>query len=49
VLPVKLKPGKFYATWLNSNKFKNFTDADGQPAVPYLLTFQTAGSPEEAK
>ena len=49
VLPVKLKPGKFYATWLNSNKFKNFKDADGQPAVPYLLTFQTAGAAEDNK
>ncbi len=49
VLPVKLKPGKFYATWLNSNKFKNFKDADGQSAVPYLLTFQTAGAAEEGK
>jgi hypothetical protein len=49
VLPVKLKPGKFYATWLNSNKFKNFKGADGQPAVPYLLTFQTAGASEEGK
>ena len=49
VLPVKLKPGKFYATWLNSSKFKNFKDADGQPAVPYLLTFQTAGPAEDRK
>lgn len=49
VMPVKLKPGKFYATWLNSNKFKNFKDADGQPAVPYLLTFKTAGTVEAEK
>jgi hypothetical protein len=49
VLPVKLKPGKFYATWLNSNKFKNFAAADGQPAVPYLLTFQTAGTAEKGE
>jgi hypothetical protein len=42
VLPVKLKPGKFYASWLNSNKFRNFKDTNGTPAVPYLLTFQTA-------
>jgi len=43
VLPVKLQPGKFYASWLNSNKFKNFTDTKGTPSVPYLLTFRTAG------
>ena len=44
VLPVKLEPGKFYATWLNSDKFKNFTDTAGRPAVPYLLTFRTAAT-----
>jgi len=41
VLPVKLHPAKFYAIWLNSDKFKNFRDASGQSAVPYLLTFRT--------
>lgn len=41
VLPVKLEPGKTYAIWLNSGKFKNFKDADGRPAVPYLLVFKT--------
>lgn len=44
VLPVKLQPGKFYALWLNSDKFKNFTDTGGGAAVPYLLTFTTAGA-----
>lgn len=43
VLPVKLQPGKLYALWLNSDKFKNFTDVSGRAAVPYLLTFTTAG------
>jgi len=43
VLPVKLEPDKFYATWLNSDKFKNFKDRSGRPAVPYLLTFTTSG------
>ncbi len=42
VLPVKLQPNKFYAIWLNSEKFKNFKDTNGRPAVPYLLTFVTA-------
>jgi RNA polymerase sigma-70 factor (ECF subfamily) len=41
VLPVKLEPGKTYAIWLNSEKFGNFKDADGKPAVPYLLVFET--------
>ena len=41
VLPVKLEPGKTYAIWLNSDKFENFKDADGRPAVPYLLVFKT--------
>jgi len=42
VLPVKLEPGKTYVVWLNSAKFGNFRDTDGQSAVPYLLVFETA-------
>jgi len=49
VLTVKLQPGKFYATWLNSDKFKNFKDASGRPAVPYLLTFRTAEAGGDTK
>ena len=30
VAKVKLEPGRTYAWWLNSNKFKNFTDLAGQ-------------------
>lgn len=41
VLPVKLKPGKLYATWLNSDSHKDFADPEGRPAVPYLLIFET--------
>jgi RNA polymerase sigma factor (sigma-70 family) len=41
ILPVKLEPGKTYVIWLNSEKFENFKDADGKPAVPYLLVFET--------
>ena len=49
VIKVKLQPDKFYAIWLNSDKFKNFKDTAGQPAVPYLLTFRTAsGGSREA-
>ncbi len=41
VVKVRLQPGKFYGWWLNSEPFKNFRDAAGQPAVPFLFTFQT--------
>jgi hypothetical protein len=41
VLKVKLEPNKTYGWWLNSERFKNFVDTNGTPAVPYLLTFQT--------
>ena len=41
VLPVRLQPGKVYALWLNSEKFKNFKDREGHAALPYLLIFQT--------
>ena len=42
-LQVRLEPGKTYAYWLNSEKFKGFKDSNGKAAVPYLLAFQTAG------
>ena len=46
VLPVKLEPGKTYALWINvAGKFENFKDADGRPAVPYLLVFKTRKRP----
>ncbi|HUC85249.1 MAG TPA: protein kinase, partial [Candidatus Acidoferrales bacterium] len=41
VVKVRLEPGKIYGFWLNSAEFKEFQDPAGQPAVPYLLTFQT--------
>lgn len=41
IAPVTLEPGKAYVLWLNSERFHNFKDADGQPAVPYLLVFET--------
>jgi RNA polymerase sigma-70 factor (ECF subfamily) len=43
ILPVKLQPGKTYAIWVNSQKFRNFRDAQGHSAVPYLLVFKTKG------
>lgn len=42
VLKVRLEPGRTYGYWLNSEKFKNFKDTAGRPAVPYLLTFRAA-------
>jgi len=44
VLPVNLKPDKFYAIWLNNDQSRNFTDTNGKPAMPYLLTFRTGTS-----
>jgi len=41
VLPVKLESGKTYAIWVNSQKFGNFKDTEGRPALPYLLVFKT--------
>ena len=41
VVKVKLEPNKTYGYWLNSQKFHNFRDAQGHPAVPYLLVFRT--------
>lgn len=41
VLGVKLEPNKTYAIWVNSQKHRNFKDADGRSAVPYLLVFET--------
>jgi len=41
VAPVDLAPGKTYAIWFNSKKFNAFRDTDNNPAIPYLLVFQT--------
>jgi RNA polymerase sigma-70 factor (ECF subfamily) len=41
VVQVKLEPGKTYAIWLNSKQYNYFKDEDHNPAVPYLLVFQT--------
>ena len=41
VLPVKLKPGKTYIIWINSQKFNHFKDTNHNSAIPYLLVFQT--------
>jgi hypothetical protein len=41
VMPVKLEPGKTYVMGINSERFRNFKDADGRPASPYLVAFRT--------
>ena len=41
VLPVTLQPGKTYVIWINSGKNNSFRDAGNNPAVPYLLVFET--------
>ncbi len=41
VAPVNLEPGKTYAIWFNSQNHNAFRDTDNNPAVPYLLVFQT--------
>ncbi|MDR3460594.1 MAG: DUF4019 domain-containing protein [Verrucomicrobiae bacterium] len=42
-MKVELEPGTTYGYWLNTEKFRNFRDAGGNPAVPYLLVFTTTG------
>jgi hypothetical protein len=44
VIPVKLKPGKTYVSWINSPSFQNFKDTDGRSSLPYLLVFETSKS-----
>lgn len=44
VVPVKLEAGKTYVLWFNQGRFNSFRDMDNNPAVPYLLVFQTKGS-----
>jgi Bacterial Ig-like domain len=49
VLPVKLEPGKTYAVQLNAldGHLANFKDERRQPAVAYLLVFETRKSGPE--
>jgi RNA polymerase sigma-70 factor (ECF subfamily) len=41
VMPVKLDPGKTYVMGVNSERFRNFKDARGHPALTSLLVFRT--------
>ncbi len=43
VMPVKLEAGKTYVVGINSERFHGFQDAQGHPALPYLLVFRTKG------
>jgi serine/threonine protein kinase len=45
VCPVRLKPGRLYAVWLNTESAHGFQDRRGQPALPYLLIFETRKDP----
>ncbi len=41
VLPVKLEPGRTYIIWINSKQRNAFRDKNNNPAIPYLLVFET--------
>jgi pentatricopeptide repeat protein len=49
VLPVELEPGHEYWLSINSQKFANFRSNDGTSAVPYPISFTTAGTEEAAE
>lgn len=46
VLPVKLRPARTYAIWINTAGNRNFRDTGNRPAVPYLIVFQTGQAPD---
>lgn len=50
VLPVTLEPEKTYVIWINTQKYTHFQDTERNPAIPYLLVFQTGkkGAPPAA-
>jgi hypothetical protein len=41
VVPVKLQPGKTYVLWFNRGQFNSFRDTGNNPAIPYMLVFET--------
>lgn len=41
LLPVRLKPGKTYVIWINTQKYNYFKDRNENSAIPYLLVFET--------
>ena len=44
VLPVILEPDTRYVLWINTSELHSFKDHFGIPAVPFLLSFETASS-----
>jgi len=48
-LNVILEPNKTYVLWINSGKFMNFKGVNGRSAVPYMLSFKTAGKEFDSK
>ncbi len=44
VVPVDLEPGKTYVWGVNSERFRNFMDTHGRPALPYLIVFRTSSA-----
>ncbi len=43
VVPLKLRPNQDYELSINTERFQNFTNKRGRPAVPYPIRFRTAG------
>lgn len=41
LLPVKLKAGRTYIIWINTQQYNYFKDKNRNSAIPYLLVFQT--------
>ena len=41
VVPVKLQPGKSYVLWFNRGQYNSFRDTGNNPAIPYMLVFET--------
>jgi RNA polymerase sigma-70 factor (ECF subfamily) len=48
-LNVSLEPDTTYVIWINSGKFMNFKSTAGKSAVPYMLSFKTAGAGFDAQ
>ena len=41
VVPLKLRPNQDYELSINTERFRNFTNTKGKPAVPYPIKFRT--------
>ena len=53
-MPLKLEPNRDYQLSINTERFRNFTSTEGQPAEPYPIRFRTGAAkarvgPAEAK